>query len=115
MRCVAFLLPVLYLHVLGYFCIGKKNMKKIDRYILQKYLTTFFFCLTLFTAVVVVVDLSEKAGDFSRIKLSLWQLIMQYYIGFIPHIDAMLFPLFVFLSVIFLQQKWLIVRRSLPF
>jgi len=80
-------------------------MKKIDSYILKKFLTTFFFCLLLFTTVVVVIDISEKADDFARIKLSTWQLITQYYIGFIPHIDAMLFPLFVFISVIFFTSK----------
>jgi lipopolysaccharide export system permease protein len=80
-------------------------MKKIDRYILGKYLTTFFFCMALFTMIVVVVDLSEKADDFTRIHFSLWQIITKYYIGFIPHIDALLFPLFVFLSVIFFTSK----------
>jgi len=80
-------------------------MKKIDSYILKKYLTTFFFCLLLFTAVVVVVDISEKTDDFVRLKMSAWKVFTDYYLGFIPHIDAMLFPLFVFISVIFFTAK----------
>lgn len=80
-------------------------MKKIDRYILSKYLTTFFFCLILFTAIVVVVDISEKADNFVRSKLSVSRIITDYYFGFIPRIDAMLFPLFVFISVIFFTSK----------
>jgi lipopolysaccharide export system permease protein len=80
-------------------------MKKIDSYILKKFLTTFFFCLLLFTAIVVVIDISEKADDFARIKLSAWAITTQYYLGFVPHIDAMLFPLFVFISVIFFTSK----------
>jgi lipopolysaccharide export system permease protein len=80
-------------------------MKKIDRYILQKYFTTFFFCLILFTLVVVVVDMSEKTEDFARSGLSASQIFNQYYLAFIPHIDAMLFPLFVFISVIFFTSK----------
>ena len=76
-------------------------MKKIDRYILSKYLTTFFFCLLLFTAIVVVVDISEKTDDFVKSKLPLSKIITDYYFGFIPRIDALLFPLFVFISVIF--------------
>jgi lipopolysaccharide export system permease protein len=80
-------------------------MKKIDSYILKKYLTTFFFCLLLFTIVVVVIDMSEKADDFVRIKFSTWQIITDYEIGFIPHIDALLFPIFVFISVIFFTSK----------
>lgn len=79
--------------------------KKIDRYILSKYLTTFFFCLILFTVIVVVIDISEKTDDFVKSKLPLWKIITDYYFGFIPRIDALLFPLFVFISVIFFTSK----------
>ncbi len=80
-------------------------MKKLDRYILSKYLSSFFFCLLLLTAIVVVVDISEKTDDFVKSKLSAWQIITDYYFGFIPRIDAMLFPLFVFIAVIFFTSK----------
>jgi len=80
-------------------------MKKIDSYILKKYLSTFFFCLILLTAIVVVVDISEKTDDFVKSKLSAWRIIVDYYFGFIPRIDAMLFPLFTFISVIFFTSK----------
>ncbi len=80
-------------------------MKIIDRYILLKYLTTFFFCLILFTAIAVVIDISEKTDEFSRSKLSAYTIMTDYYFGFIPRIDAMLFPLFVFISVIFFTSK----------
>ncbi len=80
-------------------------MKIIDKYILVKYLTSFFFCLLLLTAIVVVVDISEKTDDFVKSKLSVTQIITDYYFGFIPRIDAMLFPLFVFIAVIFFTSK----------
>lgn len=80
-------------------------MKKIDSYILKKYMSTFFFCLILLTAIVVVVDISEHTDDFVKSKLSAWKIITEYYIGFIPRIDAMLFPLFTFISVIFFTSK----------
>ena len=80
-------------------------MKKIDKYILVKYLSTFFFCLLLLTVIVVVVDISEKTDDFVKSNLSATQIITDYYLGFIPRIDAMLFPLFVFIAVIFFTSK----------
>ena len=80
-------------------------MKKIDKYILVKYLSTFFFCLLLLTVIVVVVDISEKTDDFVKSNLSATQIITDYYFGFIPRIDAMLFPLFVFIAVIFFTSK----------
>ena len=80
-------------------------MKKIDKYIISKYLSTFFFCLLLFTVIVVVVDISEKTDDFVKSNLNAWQIFKEYYLGFIPRFDAMLFPLFVFISVIFFTSK----------
>ena len=52
------------------------------------------------TVVVIIVDLSEKTDDFAKTGLSFKTIIIQYYFGFIPRIDAMLFPLFIFISVI---------------
>ncbi len=80
-------------------------MKKIDRYILKKFLTTFFFCILLMTVVVVVIDISEKTDDFVRSKLGAWKIFTDYYCHFIPRIDALLFPLFVFIAVIFFTSK----------
>ncbi len=80
-------------------------MKKLDKYILTRYLITFFFCIILLTAIVVVIDISEKTDDFTKSNLSAYQIMVQHYFGFIPRIDAMLFPLFVFISVIFFTSK----------
>mgnify|MGYP003448386429 CR=1 FL=1 len=84
-------------------------MKKIDKYILGKYFSSFFFCILLLTVIVVVVDISEKTDDFVQSKLSVTQIITDYYFGFIPRIDAMLFPLFVFIAVIFAGCQALIL------
>ena len=80
-------------------------MKKIDWYILKKFLTTFFFAIFLFTVIAVVVDVSEKTDDFVKSQLGVKKIITDYYFGFIPHIVALLFPLFVFISVIFFTSK----------
>ncbi|MEQ1624341.1 MAG: LptF/LptG family permease, partial [Sediminibacterium sp.] len=80
-------------------------MKKIDWYILKKFLTTFFFAIFLFTVIAVVVDVSEKTDDFVKSQLGFVKIITQYYYGFIPHIIALLFPLFVFIAVIFFTSK----------
>ncbi len=81
------------------------GMKKIDWYILKKFLTTFFFAIFLFTVIAVVVDVSEKTDDFVKSQLGFVRIITQYYYGFIPHIIALLFPLFVFIAVIFFTSK----------
>ena len=80
-------------------------MKKVDWYIIKSFFKTFFFSLILLTLISTVIDMSEKTDDFARANLSATQILLQYYAGFIPHIVAMLFPLFVFISVIFFTSK----------
>jgi lipopolysaccharide export system permease protein len=80
-------------------------MKKIDWYILKKFLVTFVFCLVALTVLVIIVDLSEKTDDFSKTNLPAKTIITDYYFGFLPRIIAMLFPLFIFIAVIFFTSK----------
>lgn len=80
-------------------------MKILDWYILKKLLVTFIFSMLLFTVIAVAVDSSEKTDDFVKSGLTGWQIFTQYYIGFIPYIWSLLFPLFVFIAVIFFTSK----------
>ncbi|MGZ8539789.1 MAG: LptF/LptG family permease [Chitinophagaceae bacterium] len=80
-------------------------MRKIDWYILKNFLVTFVFCMLLFMVVAVAVDTSEKADDFVKTGLSTYEIIKQYYFGFVPFIWGLLFPLFVFISVIFFTSR----------
>lgn len=80
-------------------------MKKLDWYIFKRFIVTFLYSLMILTIITIVVDLSEKADDFVKSGLNFQQIIMQYYVGFIPHMVALIFPLFVFISVIFFTSK----------
>lgn len=80
-------------------------MLKLDWYILKKLFVTFFFCLLLFTVVAVAVDSSEKADDFVKANLGTMGIIKNYYLGFVPWIWSLLFPLFVFIAVIFFTSR----------
>ena len=80
-------------------------MKKLDWYIFKNLLTTFFFSLLMFAFISIVIDVSEKTDDFVKSGLSFKEIITKYYYGFIPHILALLFPLFVFIAVIFFTSK----------
>ena len=80
-------------------------MPIIDRYILKKFIVTFIFCTLLFTVIAVAVDSSEKTDDFVKADLSTRQVLTEYYLGFVPYIWNLLFPLFVFIAVIFFTSK----------
>jgi lipopolysaccharide export system permease protein len=80
-------------------------MKLLDWFILKKFLSTFVYTILVITTVAVVVDISEKEEDFAKSGLSSWQIVTHYFIGFVPFIMAMTFPLMVFIAVIFFTSK----------
>jgi lipopolysaccharide export system permease protein len=83
----------------------KSELKKIDVYIIKKFISTFFFSIILFLIIAVVIDLVERIDDFLECNASFYIIITQYYLPFIPWIGAQLFPLFVFLSVLLFTSK----------
>jgi lipopolysaccharide export system permease protein len=80
-------------------------MKKIDWFILWKFLGTFFYAIMILTVIAVVIDITEKIDNFIDHHLSVSFIISHYYIDFIPYIVALLFPLFIFIAVIFFTSK----------
>tara|TARA_B100001250_G_scaffold341039_1_gene308887 strand:+ start:13 stop:1089 length:1077 start_codon:yes stop_codon:yes gene_type:complete len=80
-------------------------MKKIDWYIIKKFLGTFFFTLTLILLIVIIFDISEKIDDFLEHEVSLRSIITDYYFNFIPYFGNLFSPLFIFISVIFFTSK----------
>lgn len=80
-------------------------VRKVDWYIVKKFFTTFLFCMLLFTVIAIAVDSSEHTDDFVKSKLTTTEIIKQYYMGFVPWIWGLLYPLFVFIAVIFFTSK----------
>ncbi len=80
-------------------------MKKLDSYIIKRFLGTFFFTLALILLIVIIFDISEKIDDFLEHEVSLKAIIFEYYINFIPYFGNLFSPLFIFISVIFFTSK----------
>ena len=80
-------------------------LKKIDIYIIKKFLGTFFFTLLLVICVIIVFDISEKLEDFIKNEAPLKAIIFDYYLNLVPYFANMLSPLFIFISVIFFTSK----------
>jgi lipopolysaccharide export system permease protein len=81
------------------------TVKKLDRYIIGKYLGTFFFSLLLIICIVVIFDVSEKIDDFIERQAPLNAIIVDYYFNFIPYFANLFSALFTFISVIFFTSK----------
>ena len=82
-----------------------QGLKRIDRYILGKYLKTFLLALALIIIIVITFDVSEKLDKFLEHHATLWQIISIYYLNFIPGFVNLYSPLFIFISVIFFTSK----------
>jgi lipopolysaccharide export system permease protein len=77
----------------------------IDRYIIRKFLSTFFFSIALIMAIAVVFDFSEKIDDFLENKAPLNKVIFEYYLNFIPYFASLFSHLFTFISVIYFTSR----------
>ena len=60
------------------------GFKILDRYILGKFLTTYFFSIAMIIVIVVVFDYVEKIDDFTELHAPLKSVILEYYLNFIP-------------------------------
>lgn len=76
-----------------------------DRYIIKKFLVTFFFSVALIMAIASVIDLSEKIDDFIENNVSVSAYFTEYFINFLPSLYNLFSPLFIFISLIFFTSK----------
>ena len=83
----------------------KIGLKRIDTYIIMKFLGTYFFSITLILSIAVVFDLTEKLDNFFENNAPLSAIIFDYYLNFIPFYMNMFSPLFTFIAVIFFTSK----------
>ena len=83
----------------------KIPFKRIDWYIIGKFLGTFFFSLALILAIAVVFDYNEHVDQFVQNEAPWHAIIFDYYLNFIPYFGHLFSPLFVFIAVIFFTSK----------
>lgn len=76
----------------------------IDKYILKRYLATFSVMLLLFIPIGIVIDVSEKINRMLENKVPFKDIAL-YYVDFVVYFANLLFPIFLFLSVIWFTSK----------
>ncbi len=79
-------------------------MKILDWYILKRYLFTFLMMLLLFIPIGITVNLAEKIGKILEREVP-FPAVAQYYLDFTIYFANLLFPIFLFLSVIWFTSK----------
>lgn len=77
----------------------------LDRYIIKKYLMSFFFTVLLFTLIAVAIDFADKVDSYISEPVTIKEIIFDYTLKFILHINSLLWPLFALISVIFFTSR----------
>lgn len=81
------------------------GFKILDRYILGKFLMTFFFAIAMILVIVVLFDYVEKVDDFTELHAPLSAILFDYYLNFIPYFANQFCSLFTFIACIFFTSK----------
>lgn len=82
-----------------------KFLKKLDYYIIKKFLGTYVFAIALIISIAVVFDFNEKMDRFMSHNAPWKAIVFNYYLNFIPYFANLFSPLFVFIAVIFFTSK----------
>lgn len=80
-------------------------LRIIDRYIIRKFLGTFFLTITLILAIAVVFDISEKIDNFITQGATAYEIIFDYYLNFVVYYGNLFSSMIVFIATIFFTSR----------
>ena len=72
LRCLKVLNPFRYL-------------KRLDRYIIAKFIGTYIFSIILIISISIVFDVNENLAKFSTYNAPLKAIVFDYYANFVPY------------------------------
>ncbi len=81
------------------------GFKLIDKYIILKFIGTYFYAIALIISVAVIFDVAEKIDDFMEKEAPLRAIVFDYYMNFIPYFANLFSALFTFIAVIFFTSR----------
>jgi lipopolysaccharide export system permease protein len=79
-------------------------LKLLDKYILKRFLSTFFFVVLILLAVITIIDLTEKMDKFAKAGVKATE-IFGYYLDFIPWIASLLAPITIFIATVYVCSR----------
>jgi Predicted permeases len=79
-------------------------MKILDKYIIKRILSTFFFVVLILVAIIGVIDVTEKIDKFARNNLG-GSAMLAYYVDFIPWIAGLITPITAFIAIVYVTSR----------
>ena len=82
-----------------------RHVKRMDWYIINKFIGTYVYSIVLIISVSIVFDVNENLAKFATNNAPLRAIVFDYYANFVPYFANLFSPLFVFIAVIFFTSK----------
>jgi len=80
-------------------------LKRLDWYIIKKFIGTYIFSIVLIIAIAIVFDFNENLSKYTQYHAPMKAIIFDFYVNFIPYYANLFSALFVFIAVIFFTSK----------
>lgn len=80
-------------------------LKILDRYIIRKFLSTFFFMLGVIMLLAMVFDVAERLPEFINNQAPLKAIVFDYYFNFLLYYGNTFSSMIIFISVIWFTAK----------
>ena len=80
-------------------------MKRLDWYIIKKFIGTYIYSIVLIISIAIVFDINENLAKFTTNHAPLRAIVFDYYANFVPYFANLFSPLFVFIAVIFFTSN----------
>ena len=80
-------------------------MKKLDLYIIKRFLGTFFFMIGAFVLIAVVFDVSENIDYLMNARAPWYRIVTDYYVNFCFYFGTLLSSFIIFLTIIWFTSK----------
>lgn len=77
----------------------------LDKYIIKKFLTTYFFMLGLIMLLAMVFDIAERMSEFIQNQATLGAIMSQYYLNFLVYYGNTYSAMITFIAVIWFTAK----------
>ncbi len=86
-------------------CRAWLGLKRLDTYIIGKFIGTYFLSIALIISIAIVFDINENISKFTQYHAPLNAIVFDYYANFVPYFSNLFSPLFVFIAVIFFTSR----------
>ena len=81
------------------------SMNILDKYLIKRFLKTYFFAVLVIVLIIMVIDFVEKNDDFIQKNAPMRAILLSYYANLAPYWANYISPLMIFISTVFFTAQ----------